>query len=308
MRADNADKQQREAFVAWLNVSPQHAAAWDAVQLLFAELEAPAKALRAEHAGDAGPTPSRNLHSANVNRRKRLLVRIPAAAAASLLLLAGVLQSDWWQNRQADYHTVAGEQRRIALADDSTVVLNTDTALKVSLQANQRRVELLRGEAYFQVAHAAERPFWVIAGDTRAKVTGTEFAVKRAAAEVSISVAEGRVETSTVRNTDPILALAPGQTAVYRDGRAAGLEPVDLSRSLAWQQGRIVFVQTPLAEAVEELNRYRGDKLVLTDPALARRPITAVFAVDRPDDAVSALEQTLNVRARRLAGFWVLLG
>lgn len=117
------------------------------MQLLFAELEAPAKALRAEHAGDAGPTPSRNLHSANVNRRKRLLVRIPAAAAASLLLLAGVLQSDWWQNRQADYHTVAGEQRRIALADDSTVVLNTDTALKVSLQANQRRVELLRGEA-----------------------------------------------------------------------------------------------------------------------------------------------------------------
>ncbi|OAI17931.1 hypothetical protein A1507_00450 [Methylomonas koyamae] len=120
MRADNADKLEREAFVAWLNASPQHAAAWDAVQHLFAELEAPAKALRAEHAGDAGPALSRNPHSANVKRRKRLLVRIPAAAAVSLLLLAGVLQSDWWQNRQADYRTAAGEQRRIALADGST--------------------------------------------------------------------------------------------------------------------------------------------------------------------------------------------
>ncbi len=101
-----------------------------------------------------------------------------SVAVFSLLLLAGVAHSAGWQNRQADYHTATDEQRRIQLADGSTALLNPDIAIKEALQPDQRRVELLRGEAYFQISPAAERPFWVVAG--------TEFDVKRGKAEVSI--------------------------------------------------------------------------------------------------------------------------
>ena len=308
LRANDAGVDEHEAFADWLSASPRHAEAWDAVQELFTALEQPAKSIRrlespnpkAEPAGETGR--QTRIRSGFQSRRAF------AATLACACLLLVFLQSAVLENLQSDYHTAVGEQRRIELADGSRVLLNTDSAASIEMRGNLRKVRLLRGEAFFEVAHAPQRPFWVEAGTARARVTGTAFGVSRDADRVSITVAEGRVETSADPQAELITPLAPGETALYQDRQLISVRTADLQHTLAWRQGQMVFEQATLAEVVEQINRYRPGRLIITDDRLKNRPITAVFAVNRLDEAVTALEQTFGIRARRLADYWVFLG
>ncbi|MEI8573400.1 FecR family protein [Methylomonas sp. LW13] len=298
LRADDVDAAERERFAAWLAASPLHAEAWDTVQALFADLEAPAKAVRRQAAAPLTAKRPRRLRTASM----------AAALAACAVLITVLPQSTLLQNLQSDYHTATGEQRLVTLTDGSRLLLNTDSAVGIEMTAAERRVTLLRGEAYFEVARAPQRPFWVVAGDARARVTGTAFSVGRRSENVAVTVAEGRVETSTESHPEQITALTPGESAHYRGARLSAKHTADIARELAWRQGQMVFVQAPLAEVVAQINRYRPGRLIVTDPQLENRPITAVFNIDKLDDAVSALEQTFGIRARRIADYWVLLG
>jgi len=287
-----------EAFDHWLISSPQHAEAWQAVQQLYAALEAPAKTIRQQGL----PVSTKPI------RR-----RFSFAQAASVIMVCGSVLMVYWQpdvlqNLQSDYHTATGEQRQIVLADGSKILLNTDSAVTVDVANTERKVRLLRGEAFFEVAHAPQRPFWVEAGVARARVTGTAFSVGRDVDAVTIAVVQGRVETSTEGSPGRITPLTAGESARYQDQQLAGVQHIDVQKTLAWRQGQLVFVQATLADVVAQINRYRPGRLLITDEQLKNRPITAVFSVNRLDDAVKALEQTFGVRARRFADYWVLLG
>jgi len=281
-----------------------HAEAWDTVQALFADLEAPAKAVRRQ---TAAPLTAKR-------PRRRRTASMATAVAACAGLIAVLPQSTLLQNLQSDYHTATGEQRLVTLTDGSRLLLNTDSAVGIEMTAAERRVTLLRGEAFFEVARAPQRPFWVVAGDARARVTGTAFSVGRRSENVAVTVtvtvtvAEGRVETSTESHPEQITPLTPGESAHYRGARLSAKQTADIPRELAWRQGQMVFVQAPLTEVVAQINRYRPGRLIVTDRQLENRPITAVFNIDKLDDAVSALEQTFGIRARRIADYWVLLG
>ncbi|MDD5112814.1 MAG: FecR family protein [Methylobacter sp.] len=302
LHAEHVNDQEQLEFNRWLTANPQHAQAWNEVQDLYLALETPAKNLR--QAAVQAPTTL----IAPSSQRQNL---IPLRAAAALLLCTALtffLQPATLQNLQSDYHTATGEQRQIDLADGSKLLLNTDSAVTVEIEDNVRRVQLLRGEAYFQVAHAPERPFWVNAGAARARVTGTAFSVGRNNDNVTITVAEGRVETSATEHPEQITPLTPGETARYQNQQLAAKQTTEVQRTLAWRQGQIVFVQATLSEVVDEINRYRPGRLIITNEQLKNRPITAVFSVNRLDDAVTALEQTFGIRARRLTDYLVLLG
>jgi len=294
LAADDVDPAERELFAAWLAAGPAHAQAWAEAQALFAALEQPAKNLRRREAGAAKP------------RRRRVFH--PLLVLACLSLCAVVWLPELWQDWRSDFHTAIGERRRVTLADGSTLLLNTDSAVAVEVQGRVRRVKLLRGEAFFEVARAPQRPFWVEAGAARARAVGTAFSVGLAEDRVEVDVAEGRVETSSVAEAAPPVALSPGEAASYRGGYFAGLRHVDVNRELAWRKGQLVFVQTPLAEVVAQINRYRPGRLLIADPALRGRSLTAVFDLDRLDDAVAALEQSLGLRVRRFTPYLVLLG
>jgi transmembrane sensor len=303
LRADDVDTAEQEAFIDWLTANAEHAVAWDAVQNLFAELEAPAKQMRKLHPAETSVTCKTIKQPA-----KRRFYQSSAIVSLCLIVAIVITQTNLWQDWRADYHTASGEQRTVQLADGSHIQLNTDTALRVKFQDNERHIELLRGEAFFQVEHAPQRPFWVAAGDTLARVTGTGFSVNRSTTQVKISVAQGRVETSRRQHTDQVITLKPGQSAAYTNDQPAQIQNIDIQRQLAWQHGQLIFVQTPLAEVVAELNRYRAGRIIITDTHLQSRPITAVFNVDHLEDAIQALEKTLNLRVRRLSDYLLLLG
>lgn len=298
LNAEDVTQTERDDFVLWLETSPRHAQVWDEVQNLFAALEKPAKAIR------------RKDSKVSVNRSENWKFFSPSktVAAFSICIILLTLQPRFIQNLQSDYHTGLGEQKQIDLQDGSRLLLNTDSAVTVSMKDDARKVNLLRGEAYFEVAHAAQWPFWVMAGEAHARVTGTAFSVGRKEDHVTITVAEGRVETGVQAHVENIVPLTPGETASYQGQQLTGVQTTDIRNALAWRQEQMVFVQASLAEVVEQINRYRPGRLVILDQKLKDRPITAVFSINKLDDAVNALQLTFGIRARKLTDYWIFLG
>ena len=132
--------------------------------------------------------------------RRSTRVRTLRACAGFLALAAGVAAVAFWfwpAPAQA-WSTLAGEQRTLTLADGSTVVLNTRTRIHVRLSHRTREVELDEGEAFFEVAHDALRPFTVQTRLGSARAVGTHFNVDLRPSRLVVTTTEGRVLVRSV--------------------------------------------------------------------------------------------------------------
>ncbi len=220
----------------------------------------------------------------------------PLAAAASVALLATVLvllQS----NRASveDYSTAIGEQRVVTLTDQSAVTLNTGSSVRVTYARGLRRVDLLRGEALFAVTKNPARPFEVHALKGVTTAVGTEFDVRLETDAATVSVLEGAVTVAAASGSMPVAA---GEVVDYGlDGRLSAPRPANTTRIRGWMSQRIVFSDEPLAQALEDYNRYRTSPIVLSDPALGSRHINGVFRIGDEQAFLGALEQALHLKA-----------
>lgn len=293
------------ALDAWLSEDPSHAAAFERAHAVWAILP------RAASQGQ-GQDLSLGLseaHAPTLALRRPPAWRTAAALAAGLSLLvgAGVL---WRSMDDAAYATRLGEQQVATLQDGSRIALNTDTQLDVRFDAARRRIELDKGEAMFEVAHDPERPFVVVAGDTRITAIGTVFTVRRTRDDVVVTLIKGKVAVSQARPrvdgsaASPVV-LRPGEKLTEPANGPARVEPESVEVATAWRRGQTVFRDTPLGSAVTELNRYGGPPIVVDDPRLAALPVSGVFATNAADfaEAIAALHglrlekrgQTLHV-------------
>src|SRR5262249_36488345 len=114
-------------------------------------------------------------------RRRKVLAGVATAVAAGGVGKAPLFDS-------GVYKTKVGEIRRVPLSDGSAVTVNSSTDLKVRMEKRSRQIELERGEAWFEVAKDAKRPFVVIAGRVKARAIGTAFSVRRREAGVEVMV------------------------------------------------------------------------------------------------------------------------
>jgi transmembrane sensor len=247
--------------------------------------------------------PRRRREPAPSVRLSRRSWPIPAAAAACLVLALGTGVAFKAFAPRDPNHLVAevGQVRREVLADGSAVTLNTGAVLDVRYGSEGRKVRLVKGEAFFDVVHDPSRPFVVESRAGSARVLGTAFDVRLKGDAARVSVLRGavRVEPASGRG---VAVLRAGQGA-WLDGdapRAAALE--DPAAVDAWRQGRLVVYHRPLSEVVDEIGRYRRGKVFVRGQALAARPVSGVFDVARPDDAIDALAASLNLRTARLGG------
>ncbi len=292
----------RRALADWLAASAAHGAALHqarAAWALMAEVDAAGLV--------AVPQPSRP----GRNPLPRLTTL--AALAASILLVVaaglGLRCGDPLVALRADHHTAIGESRAVTLPDGSVVRLAPASAIVVQYGPEQRRVELLTGQADFTAAprNAAEpRPFVVAAGDGRIRALGTRFMVGHLPDAVEVAVAEHVVEVEQDVATTP-RRLKPGQGLRYG---AAGLGPVEeipYAQAAAWQDGTLVFDRAPLAEIAATLNRYRPGRIVIGDPSLAARTASGVFDAANPDAALNAVVAALGIRSATLPPFVTLL-
>lgn len=225
----------------------------------------------------------------------------PAAAA---LIVAAVIWQPllYWR---ADYITEVGEQRTLTLTDGSQVTLNTDSALELAFQPHERRVRLLKGEAYFAVNKNPTRPFVVDSGEIETRVLGTRFFVRNGEHQDTVTVVEGRVEVDglslrqkTVLNRgERISGTTAGLTEIIQAPATAG----------AWRDRHLVFENTPLPDVIAELDRYLPGFVFLADrSALNAVKVNARLNIKNPRAALDALEQTLPIRITH-AGRWLAL-
>ena len=212
------------------------------------------------------------------------------------------------------FETSVGERSVITLADGSIVSINTNSLVEVSFPASERLVKLLRGQAYFEVAEDVYRPFVVQAGDQRVVALGTAFDVRFDRKDlVEITLVEGRVEVNDVSRArgafprkggqapvDPI-ALTPGHRLIARATSAPEVVVTDTVEETSWRSGQLLFRERPLASAVEEINRYSLQKLVLADdPRVRALAVSGVFnSGGRASSFVNALQELHPLHAQR---------
>lgn len=303
LREPGVSEIDRRAFARWRDADPARAHAYSEAQALWDDLAAPAAAALARcpvprSAGAVRPAP-------------RPAVLPPwAAMAAGILLLA--LSGAWLaggglDDLRADYVTAVGETRVVELADGSRATLNTDTALAVDMTGGERRLRLLRGEAFFEAARDPARPFVVAATAGEVRVLGTRFNLRAEAGGAVAAVEEGVVAVIPAASPGAALTLTAGQAARVEAAAVHRLESVEPADETAWRRGQLVFYRAPLGEVAAALNRrHRGYIGILSDD-LRTRPVTGVFDATRPVAAVDLIEAALGVRSYRLGDRFILL-
>lgn len=214
-----------------------------------------------------------------------------AAAAASAILA--------WPRRRGEHITTArGEIRRIPLADGSVATINSDSDLAVLLASDSRRIDLERGQAWFQVAKDRTRPFLVDAGIAQARAVGTAFSVVRGRDGVQVAVTEGVVAVWPSDSSGMMTILEAGQFANFRTADAAptvGTAPGEIERALAWRNGEVALENDSLTQAVASFNRYNRKQIVLTDPSLGQEKLVGLFKLDKPENFASMVGESLDI-------------
>jgi transmembrane sensor len=263
-RLQRADRTQatEAAFHEWLK-DPAHARAFARVADLWEIIPGAAQLSAARAPPEREPL------------LRRLL--LPAGVAAALAI--GITMYLAWLPA---YRTAVGQQQVLTLADDTRVALNTDSHLTVNYSARERRVKLDRGEALFEVTKNKDRAFIVQVGDTEVRAVGTKFDVRRNDGRVIVVLLEGQVEITTKPESlqKPVVVanLTPGERLTF--GAKEGVAAVDhpnVDATLAWRRGEVMLDDTPLSEAVAEMNRYARVPVALGDPALENLRVSGVF-------------------------------
>jgi len=294
------------AFREWISRSPQHAreikrlsALWSDLNIMT-ELAVPVKD---------------NLKTVS----DKLLLR---GAVFALVVVLSIAETVFYFRPQTPvaalnvlYSTSIGEQKPVTLADGSKVLLNTDSRIQVDYGAQQREVHLLQGEAYFEVAHNAKRPFLVYAGANIVRAVGTAFTVYLKKLDVEVVVTEGTVEVSAAANgsggpaaknlikpTTKLADIKAGQRAAFNQEVESihSVMPLEIKRKLSWREGVLSFSGEPLDQVVAEVSRYTPVTIVISEPAISNIRIGGYFKVGETEALLEALETSFGVRVNRV--------
>jgi transmembrane sensor len=243
---------------------------------------------------------------------RRAFAGFAIAAGASWLALRPPLAL--WpsvMDLAADYRTATGEQRQLALSGHVVVTMNTQTRVDVlSAQAAQQGIHLLEGEAEItagvpSATHAGPPgPVLVVAGRGRMQADVARFDVRRTGEQVCVTCVSGSIAFEHPLRR---LTLGAAQQLIYDDRSVQQVYAVDPTQATAWRRGVLVFNRMPVAQVVDEINRYRPGKVILRNAELGRNRVQAQFPVAKLDDVIDMLGKLYGARVTRLPGGIVLL-
>lgn len=281
------------AFEHWLAADSAHADAYARLAATWEEMGASPQ-LAALADPDAAPRGRRF-----TSRPLVLGAMALAAGLSAFLLIPSVIDPP-----QARYATEIAELERVTLADGSVVTVGADSQIEVRMTAQERRVRLRGGEAFFEVSHDPARPFYVEAGDAQVRVIGTKFDVRRTTDSVAIAVREGLVR----------VRRAQGEVGLLRAGERVDIvrptllsspppptiAPINAAPAGAWVSGRLNYNDARLADVVADINRYYEPGVRLDSDARELR-VTAGFATSEISDFMELMSDVVPVDVERRA-------
>ncbi|WGU42061.1 MULTISPECIES: FecR family protein [unclassified Phenylobacterium] len=192
------------------------------------------------------------------------------------------------------YSTDVGEQRLVRLADGSRLHIDTDSQLRVRMRPSERSIVLVRGQAFFEVAHDPARPFVVQSNGTSVRALGTRFDVRQDKDGVQVILVEGKVQVMSA-TSGRSWTLAPGEE-IRTSTAAPAPRPIDAVAATSWTSGRLVFQDQPLQSAIEQVNRYSATKVVLGEAGLARTPVSGSFETGDTEAFVGAVKDLYGLK------------
>lgn len=319
---------EEEAFRQWLAASPAHAAAFESLDQSVAALRAipveDTARFRAGHApvsGSGAPKPAPSSQTGSERKSAggwrsgwpSFLVQRPRRAWLAFgcvaFLAAGIGWHQWDQQRVFSHNYVVerGQRQTVTLPDDTELAFDAETQAHVTLYRDRREVRLKEGQIMFTVAPDSAKPFEVLAGPARVTVVGTRFSVRYRRAGMDADTVKVAVEEGHVRVADARSRQADGSTAevdlvagqgltVSADGAIGPIAAVAPGSIAPWRKGLARFENTPLGDALLELERYGATGLTIRDPAVAAMPIGGSFQIDRPEAFAQMVTQILPVR------------
>lgn len=279
LRSEERTAEDERGFRAWLAESPLNREAFEVTSAIF----------DMAGAADRSLLPARS--ATRVTRRSFLGTGVGLAAAS----LAGVVV---YLRSGSTYATEIGEQRTVVLEDGTRVKLDTDTEIRVSMSDDLRRVRLRKGRAHFDVAEDPARPFEVIAGAQSLTASRAHFDVSRDGVVVAVLLEDGPVSIKPedeAAGSPTSRVVAPGQRLVFADEKIVRDERPDMTRAIAWRDGRLAFFEDSVSAAVAEMNRYTRRPIVILDSQVGEMRISGNYSVGDAEAFARSLSLLLPV-------------
>lgn len=312
---ESDDRDLRARFEAWLAAAPLHAELWARTTRAY-ELSGRGKPKYREQWQPGAPRPgtlpagrvTKTVPRRPADRRRfrwppRIAAGVAATALAACLLVLAVPAV--LLRLEADYLTSTAELRSIALEDGTRVHLGPESAIDVVFAAGERRVRLLKGEAFFDVVPDAARPFRVAANDIVTTVLGTAFEVRLSEERTTVAVRHGHVRVTSDAppmseslvagdwlNFSPSLGLNRGT----RNGEEIG----------DWLKGEFVTHDRPVIEVVDKLRRYYSGVIVVQHKGFAETRVTGIYDLRDPVATLRNLASSHDATVHRVSP-WLLV-
>ena len=294
-----------EAFQLWRSQSPAHeeavrtaARVWRNAAVAAQELAEEDLAAEARCHGQAAP-------ARRLSRRAILGGSIAAAVAAGYAMVDppfGLWPS--LQELSADYRTAKGERRKVDVASDVSLELNTQTSIALRPRQNETEIELISGEASVAANRPPSRPLVMLAAGGRITAARADFNARRLDGMVCVACLEGIV---SVEQDGASVWLKKAEQVTYSSAGLAPALPVEVEQVAAWQSGLLVFRDRSLGVVVDEVNRYRAGKIIITNADMKSRIVNGTFQIDKLENFVPQVQQLFGARVTSLPGGVVLL-
>lgn len=307
LQDDPDDHAIRAQFETWLNSSATNMVAWAEIEHLSRVVRAAGHSRKAQDDLDSGGEVlsferARARHSTKRTLRGRVLQPSAVAAAACIALAAG---PNLLVQVRADEMAGIGAPKSVHLADGSVVRLAPGGAMSVDFADGERKVNLLRGEAYFDVAHDAARPFRIAAAGTTTTVLGTAFDVRRKKDGVAVSVRRGRVRVGC--DDRPTAAfLSVGQAADIVCGREVLRSTVAPNHVAPWMNGQMIAADRPMRDVIGALRPWYRGIIIARGEGIDRLRVTGVYNLRDPQRALEALAAPHHATVLKITP-WVMV-
>lgn len=316
-------ERQRVAFIKWLHTSPRHVAEYLAVAQMHGDLKA-AAALKTistdellEQARSDNPVvmfPSMESampeqRAPRSHRARRVAAGVVALAAA--VVMAWLVVGPWRVANgyvEQRYAAEGASVRSVTLPDGTLVQLDGGSLIDVHFDGRFRRIDVVRGNALFDVGKDAARPMLVNVGGHVLQDIGTVFDVKRAEGGDVLTVISGRVRVLNAPVTEQagfdasllggvaVADLTAGQQIALTAAGVGPKEPAQVARTTAWLPADIRFQHETIGNVARRFNAYTTRPLVIENEHIAQERISGLFHADNPQAFAAYLATLPDVR------------
>jgi len=241
------------------------------------------------------------------NNRRSISIRLWLGIAASVFLISALA---YYFLAYPDYQIVTtGKLAKLVSLPDGTIVnLNAQTSIKYSKRyfKQDRKLELITGEAFIQVVKHNGPQFHVVLGDVQAMDIGTSFNLQKTEADIKVIVAEGKVAMMHIGSGEEIM-LIPGKIGIY-DLQTKTLQSTE-NRDVnykAWIDKNFVFKNAPLPEVLNQLEKVYQTSILIDGTELKNRMFTASLHYESLDSVLAVISASLQCKTTKLNGGYIL--